>query len=704
MSGIVGVDIGNANTVIGVARNRGIDVIVNEVSNRSTPTLVAYGRQNRFIGEAAKTQEITNLKNTIGSIKRLLGRSFNDPEIAHEQKFLASKVVDVDGQAGVEVNFLGETTKFTATQVVASFLGKIKTITANEIKLPVSDVVLAVPTWYTDVQRRAMIDAAQIAGLNPLRLVNETTAAAVGYGVLRQFPDGASKNVVFVDIGHSSLTVLIGSFKHGELKVLATAFDSHFGGREFDYALTEFFADQFKEKYKIDIRENGKAYNRVVTAVEKMKKILSANAQAPINIESVMNDVDVSSMLTRSELEELVKPLLDRLIVPLEAALKESKLSKSDIDSIEMVGGCTRVPAIKSTIQEFFGKQLSFTLNQDEAIARGCAFVCATHSPTLRVRPYKYEDVNPFSVTFSWEPVAEDMSELEVFPRSNPVPSTKIITLFRSTDFDLEARYTDPSALPGAINPWIGRWTVKGAKPTESGEEPAVKIRLRMDHSGLVTVDSAYTAEEVTVEEPIEEPKEGEDAKNVPTKKVKKWVKKDTLSIVHASTSIEQSAKLALIERENQMVEDDKLVADTEDRRNAVEEYIYDMRGKIEDKYAAFSSDEEKTKFRAMLDDAENWLYEDGEDANKAQYIAKYEELDAVGGVIRGRYLKAEQDKREAEQKKRDEEAARLKAEKEAREAAAAAALAAAQANTRADDMQVDKDEAATAENDMDVD
>lgn len=601
----------------------------------------------------------------------------------YEKRFIAGELVDVNGTVGVKVKYLGETATFSATQLVAMYLGKIKQITANEIKMPVTDVALSVPGWYTDAQRRAIIDASHIAGLNPVRLVNETTAAAISYGVFRTFPEGPAKNVVFVDIGHSSYNVSIVAFKQGELKVLASAYDPHFGGRDFDYALTEHFATEFKEKYKIDVHENLKGYSRVATQTERLKKILSANATAPLNIESVMNDIDVSSVLQRSELEELVQPLLARLVAPLEKAIAESKLALDDIDSVELIGGCTRVPSIKETISKFFGKQLSFTLNQDEAIARGCAFVCASHSPTLRVRPYKFEDVNQYSVTFQWEPVAdEDLSELEVFPHGNAVPSTKIITLFRDTDFDLEARYTNSTELPGGVQPWIGKWTIKGAKRSEKGDAPAVKIRLRTDHSGLVTVDSAYTAEEVTVEEPIEEKVEGEEKKEgespapVKTRTVKKWVKRDTLAIVHATTALEESYKNVLIERENQMVEDDKHVADTEDRKNALEEYIYDMRGKIEDRYADFASEEEKAKLRTMLDDAEDWLYGDGEDASKAQYVAKFEELNAVGGVIKGRYLQAENEKKEAEQRKKDEEARKVE---EAREAAAAAAFAAAQ-------------------------
>ena len=235
-------------------------------------------------------------------------------------------------------------------------------------------------------------------------MVNDVTAAAVTYGVFKsEMPEGEQKPriVAFVDIGHSTYTCSIGAFKRGELKILGTAYDKHFGGRDFDRAITEHFADEFKTKYKIDIRENAKAYNRVLTGAERLKKVLSANSNAPFSVESVMNDVDVSSQLTREELEQLVKPLLERVTEPVTNALAQANLKAEDVDFVEIIGGTTRIPVLKNAISEAFGKPLSTTLNQDEAIAKGAAFICAIHSPTMRVRPFKFEDAHPYSVSYS---------------------------------------------------------------------------------------------------------------------------------------------------------------------------------------------------------------------------------------------------------------------------------------------------------------
>lgn len=679
MSTPLGIDFGNFHSVIAVARNRGIDIVVNEVSNRTTPSVVGFTYKTRVIGEAAKSQEISNLKNTVGHFKRILGLNSSDPNLKYEEKFVTSKLQDVNGLAGHQVTYQGKKAEFNSIQIAAMYFSKIKSITQNEVKgAIISDVAIAVPCWYSDLQRRATADAAIIAGLNPVRIVNDVTAAAVGYGVFKtDLPEDKPKIVAFVDIGHSDYTVSIGAFKKGELKILGTAYDRHLGGRDVDYHIANHFADMFVTKYKMDVRENPKAFARVLVQAEKLKKILSANSSAPFNIESVMNDTDVSGSMTREELEEYLKPLIERIAGPIEEALKIAGLDKSEVDSIELLGGTSRIPCFKNEVSRVFGKPLSFTLNQDEAIARGTAFICAIHSPTMRVRPFKFEDINLHSVTYSWNPVeGEDESELEVFPKYSSFPKTRLITLYRSEDFDLEAKYTNPSELPEGVKPWIGKWTIKGVTPDEKGEPSPVKVKLRQDESGRYVVDSAYISEQIEVEEEVPvEKKEGEETPEPQYKTVKKWVKKADLKVVHGHLGLDDALKSALVERENQMAMDDKLVADTEDRKNALEEYIYEMRAKLDEELAPFASEQEKAKLNKKLDAAEEWLYGDGEDATKGQYIAKYEELTAIGNVIKGRYNSKLEEERQAKMAKQEAEAQRkmaekLQAERAAKEAA----------------------------------
>lgn len=683
-------DFGTQNSVIAVARNKGVDVITNEVSNRATPSLVSFGSKSRFLGEAAKTQEISNLKNTVGSLTRLAGRNINDPDVQIEQEFVSAPLVDVNGQVGAQVTYLGQKTVFTATQLIAMFLTKARETASKELKLPVNDMVIAVPAWYTDAQRRGIIDAAEVAGIKVLRLINETTATALGYGITKldlPGPEEKPRRVAIVDIGHSNYTCSICEFKKGELKVISTAYDRHFGGRNFDKVIIEHFRQEFKEKSKIDIFENPKARVRVAAAVEKLKKVLSANAMAPINIESLMNDVDVRGMLKREELEELVKPLLDRAHIPLEQALAEAKLTKDDIDYVELVGGCTRVPALKAIIQGFFGKTLSFTMNADEAIARGCAFSCAILSPVFRVRDFSVQDIVNYPIEFTWEKspdIPDEDTSLTVFNRGNALPSTKILTFYRKQPFDLEAKYAKPEGLPGKMNPWIGRFSVKGVQADTKDDFMICKLKARLNLHGILNVEQGYYVEEQEIEEPIPEAKDGDamdtdkangEATAPKTRKVKKQVRKGDLPLSAGTASLDQQQKDLLLESEGQMISEDKLVAETEDRKNELESEIYSMRGKIDEPYtsngyADFASDDEKAKVRAKCDELEDWLYEDGEDAKKAQYVAKFEELRATAALIISRFNEKRQEEEEARRKIEEEAAAKRKAADDARRAA----------------------------------
>lgn len=551
------------------------------------------------------------------------------------------------------------------------YLTRMRATASTELKLPVNDVVLSCPVWYTDAQRRALLDAAQIAGLNCLRLINDNTAVALGYGITKlDLPTAEEKpkRVCFVNIGHSNYTATVVEFKKGELAVKSSAWDRHFGGRYIDKALVEHFAKEFDEKYKINVMENGKARFRLAAGVEKLKKVLSANNMAPINVESIMNDVDVRGMLKREELEELIKPLLERATAPIEQALAEAKLKPEDIDHVEMVGGCTRVPSLKAAIQEYFGgKTLSFTLNQDEAVARGCAFSCAILSPVFRVRDFSIHDMVNYPIEFTWEKsedIPDEDTNLTVFNKGNVMPSTKILTFYRKHAFDLEAKYAKPEQLPGKTNPWIGRFSVKGVKEDPKGDFMICKLKARLNIHGVLNVESGYYVEEVEVEEPIPEPegekKEGDvrvpappidfdgntqsseepaakrlkpntesvlarpasaieeheltntsqmdvDKEKEPPKmrKVKKQQRKGDLPLSAGTASLDEATRNLQAERENAMIMEDKLVQDTENEKNNLESMIYELKDKIIDQYADFASDDEKSKLNAKLEQIE---------------------------------------------------------------------------------------------------
>ncbi|KXN87253.1 hypothetical protein AN958_09044, partial [Leucoagaricus sp. SymC.cos] len=641
---------------IAVARRRGVDVIANETSNRATPSLVAFGPRRRAIGEAAKTGESSNFKNTIGSLKRLIGRTLDDPQVQNiEKKFINAALVDVNGTVGAEVNYLGERQSFSSTQLVGAYLGKIRDITARELKIGVTDIVIAVPGWYTDVQRRAILDAAAIANLNILRIINDTSATALGYGITKSdLPEPENpRHVAFVDVGHGGLSVAIVAFVQGQLTVKSTAYEPNLGGRDIDYALVNHFAEEFKSKYKIDVLSSPKATFRLAAGCEKLKKILSANTEAPLNVESLMNDIDASSKLTREQLESLIAPLLDAVEAPIQRAISESGLTLDQIDSVELVGGSTRVPALRNRIQQAFGgKALSFTLNQDEAVARGATFACAMLSPVFRVRDFAVHDINHYPIKVQWAPVPtdpDDDTEITVFPQGNTVPSTKILSFYRREKFSIEAAYAEPTLLPGRINPVFSTATVPEVPPDAKGDSTLVKVKTRLNLHGILSFEGTYVEEVEEKEEAapapmdVDKPAEGVEgaeapAQPAPTKK-KKVMKKVPVAFEVKNLSLDKATLEAYREKESEMYAADKLVQDTEDAKNALEEYIYDTRGKLDDRYAPFVTSKEKSTLLTSLSKAEDWLYsEEGEDSTKSIYTSKLSTLKTLGDPITFRY------------------------------------------------------------------
>ncbi|MCO5578534.1 hypothetical protein L7F22_032377 [Adiantum nelumboides] len=444
MASTIGIDVGNASSKIGAARARGVDVLANEVSNRQTPSLVSFGQKARALGESAATMQTSNFKNTIGSLKRLIGRTLQDRDVQEfESKFINAQLVDAKGEVGVKVRLAGEEQVFSATQLMGMYLAKLRDTAGKELGgSSVSDVVISVPSWFTDGQRRAMLDAAEIAALNPLRLMNDTTAAALGYGITKtDLPEADDpRYVVFCDFGHSSYQVAVVAFSKGSLTVMGTAADRHFGGRDLDRALLNHFAEEIKGKYK----------------------------------------------LKREEFEALVAPLLERVTVPLEQALAQAGLTKEQIHSVEMVGGSSRVPALKERVSEFFGKPLSFTSNQDEAVARGCTLACAILSPVFRVREFHVHDANMYPIKFTWEkvPDVDEDTELVVFNPNNPIPSTKILTFYRKEPFAIEAYYAQPehSRQASTLGSVASRSRASSRRPTAT---------TRSSRSRLVSISTA---------------------------------------------------------------------------------------------------------------------------------------------------------------------------------------------------------------------
>uniref|UniRef100_A0A8C1BHA3 Heat shock protein 4a n=1 Tax=Cyprinus carpio carpio TaxID=630221 RepID=A0A8C1BHA3_CYPCA len=663
---VVGFDVGFQSCYVAVARAGGIETVANEYSDRCTPSFVSFGPRNRSIGAAAKSQVVTNCQNTVQGFKRFHGRAFSDPYVQAAKSSLVFDLAQMPtGTTGIKVMYMEEEKVFSIEQVTAMLLSKLKETAEAALKKPVADCVISVPSFFTDAERRSVMDAAQIAGLNCLRLMNDTTAVALAYGIYKQdlpAPEEKPRTVVFVDVGHAAYQVSVCAFNKGKLKVLGSAFDHELGGKDFDEVLVKHFCEEFAQKYKLDVRSKPRALVRLYQECEKLKKLMSANSSdLPLNIECFMNDIDVSGKLNRGKFEELCADLLDKVEAPLRSIMEQTRLKKEDIYAVEIIGGASRIPAIKERISKFFGKELSTTLNADEAVARGCALQCAILSPAFKVREFSITEVVPYPISLKWTSAAD-----EVFPKNHAAPFSKVLTFYRREPFSLEAYYNNMKELPYP-DPTIGQFTIQKVVPQPSGESSKVKVKVRVNVHGVFSVSSASLVEVVKSaegEEPMEmdnpakedenkmqvdqevQKAQGDDQKEHADKKsdteemeVCEYTCTPTPVIQHFN---EYRACISNCSLMGKMIMQDKLEKERNDAKNYVEEYVYEMRDKLHGVLESFVS-EDRDSFSLKLEDTENWLYEEGEDQQKQVYIDKLVELKKLGEPIQNRYTEAEE-------------------------------------------------------------
>lgn len=689
---------GYLNSYVAVARAGGIETVANEYSDRCTASCVSFSDTIRFIGNSARQRILTNPRDTLHGFMRYLGKNYDDAAVQAELPLAPFNVVRLDnGSVGFKVNYLNEETTFSAEQVAAMLLTKLKTVAQSNLGTPVVDCVLNVPTYWTDRERRALLDAAHIAGLNCLKLINDLTAIGLNYGIYKKdLPavDKPSKNVVFVDMGHNHLQVAIIAFNEGQMRVLATASDASLGGRDLDRAIFDFFADDIKQRLKLDVRSNAKATQKLLEECAKIKKLMSANStEIPLNIECLMQDRDVNGRINRDIFNGLLESagLLNRLEQCLARCLNLAKLQPKDVASVELVGGSTRVPAVKDLVAKVFGQTPMTTLNADEAVARGCALMCAILSPAFKVREFSISDWQPYSISLSYKDSEGKDDNVEVFPIGYQFPMSRTLTLYRKAAFEIAAHYTNPET----PSPLIGRFSIANVQPGAGGEAARIKVKVRLNTHGIFTVSQAKLAE--IVEKPIseaeekmetdapatdaaaasasadadepaapvdsagspmdvgpdapsvaaaagaEDPQASPDAKKSAEKKTKKVTRYTDLPI--EADCVKQLSKRQLTdfqEREANMVLQETREHERCLARNTVEEYVYEMRDKLSGLLETFVSDEERDSFSQLLTATEDWIYGDGENLAKQAYVDKLAELRGPGDRFMRRAREAE--------------------------------------------------------------
>ena len=370
--GAIGIDLGTTYSCV-ATYDSAVEIIANEQGNRVTPSFVAFTPEERLIGDAAKNQAALNPKNTVFDAKRLIGRRFDDESVQSDMKTWPFKVIDVDGNPMIEVEYLGETKTFSPQEISAMVLGKMKEIAEAKIGKKVEKAVITVPAYFNDAQRQATKDAGAIAGLNVLRIINEPTAAAIAYGLGAGKSD-KERHVLIFDLGGGTFDVSLLHIAGGVYTVKSTSGNTHLGGQDFDTNLLEHFKNEFKRKTGADISEDARALRRLRTAAERAKRTLSSVTQTTVEVDSLASGEDFEASITRAKFEELNAALFKSTLEPVEQVLKDAKISKDQIDEVVLVGGSTRIPKIQKLLSDFFdGKQLEKSINPDEAVAYGAA-------------------------------------------------------------------------------------------------------------------------------------------------------------------------------------------------------------------------------------------------------------------------------------------------------------------------------------------
>lgn len=660
------------------------------------------------MGEAASSTALSNYKNTITNMKRLIGLTYDDPRAQREMKKVAFTCVPYkhpgSGPEGiaVKVNFAGETKVLPIEAVAGMMIKHVGSIAATKASYETGrditecmprDWVVSVPGYYTDAQRRAFLAGCHMAGVVGVqRLMNETTATALAYGIFKdirkEFSAETPTHVMFVDMGASTYSVAIVDFRPGKLVVKSAHYDADLGGRDFDTVIAEWIAAKFEEKYKGKLSGtvlgNAKVMLKIYAAAEKAKQTLSPVGvnEARINLECLMDDFDFNIALKGDEYKALCQPLLARLAGPIERALAEAKLDAADLASVEIVGGATRVASVKETLSGILrldvnavNNGLSTTMNADEAVARGCALQSAILSPRFKVLPYEVIESQSYPIKIEWDGSHEAGMEVEstdggvesvaptnsviMFERGCNFPIVRRVTLRRSGKFTVDAMYdesADTYDFPKGTSKSIATFHIT-APPNSDCK---IRVNVKQDIHGLLTLSSAQMVEEVAdtatpVEEGVEAKaaSEGSEvvvddaaakdaAASATAKKIK--LKKTNLQFTIVRPLDWTEAELQKeIEVEVAMSNADRIVGQTADARNELESYIYDMRDKIvsESQLASFCTEGERTTFSAMLEQYENWLYEEGFDATKSVYNKKLDELKKLGNPISNREYEA---------------------------------------------------------------